>query len=431
MKRVLMIIPFFPPMGGGGVYRPLSFVKYLGGHGWQPTVIAPRGDAFWIRDDGLETQVPGSVCVIRTETLSGQSLLARARRQDAATQRRSSRGFALARKMSSALILPDTYRGWLPYALRAARDVLRRESFDAIYSTSPPETSHLVAGKLHAETEIPWVADFRDPWMNLHLLRPPTPVHAALHRRMERSVCGQAHVVVTTRWHEALLRGRYPAGPGVTRISNGYDGAEAAGVAGVEPAEKPMRITHAGMLTQDRSAGVFLRGLRRFLDRRPDASSDINVLFVGAREDANERAAADLGLDGVVRFSNTASHADTLKIEKASHILLLIKHVNPDYDGLVPGKLFEYIGLRRPILAIVPEGEARDIVERLGRGEAVAQDDPEPVAAAIDRMYDAYRTGTLESCYRLEPRPEFTRERLAGEMALLLDDVAATGKQKC
>ncbi|HXV12880.1 MAG TPA: group 1 glycosyl transferase, partial [Candidatus Krumholzibacteria bacterium] len=58
MKHLLMIVPFFPPMGGGGVYRPLSFVRYLPEHGWRTTVIAPRGDAFWIRDDSLATKIP-------------------------------------------------------------------------------------------------------------------------------------------------------------------------------------------------------------------------------------------------------------------------------------------------------------------------------------------------------------------------------------
>jgi glycosyltransferase involved in cell wall biosynthesis len=429
MKRVLMIIPFFPPMGGGGVYRPLSMVKYLSRNGWEPTVVAPRGDAFWIRDDGLERQVPQECHVVRTDTLSGQSILARRRGEAPAAQRRSSRGFGLARRVASALLMPDTYRGWIPYAMRAARGVMRERSFDAIYSTSPPETSHLIARKLHNETGLPWVADFRDPWMNLHLLPRPTPLHTWLHRRMERSVCERAHVVVTTRWHEALLRDRYRRSPSITRISNGYDAGEAEGVAGVLPPPKPFRITHAGMLTQNRSAVPFLNGLWRFLDARPEAANDVDVLFVGAREDANERAAKELNLSKQVRFADTSPHSETLKTQRASHILLLIKHVNPDYDGLVPGKLYEYVGMRRPILALAPSGEARDIVEKLGRGETPKHDDPVDIARAIDRLYDAYREGALEERYDLSPRPELTRERLAEKMAAVLD-AAVTSKRK-
>jgi hypothetical protein len=422
-----MIIPFFPPMAGGGVYRPLSFVKYLGRHGWHPTVIAPRGDSFWIRDEGLVEQVPDECEVIRTDTLSGQSLLARLRGRSPASQRRSSRRFALVRRLAAATLMPDTYRGWKPYALRAARRTVSVDHFDALYSTSPPETSHLVARDIHRETGLPWVADFRDPWMNLYLLRPPTAVHAWLHRRMERSVCRQAHVVVTTRWHEQLLRARYPNAD-VTRIANGYDGAEAASVASTRPGDGPMRITHAGMLTQNRSAVPFLRGLRRFLHARPDAAGNIDALFVGAREDENELAAHGLGLGDVVRFADTAAHGETLQIERSSHILLLIKHVNPDYDGLVPGKLYEYVGLRRPILAIAPEGEAADIVTGLGRGEVARPEDEADVAGAIGRMYDAWRAGNLEESYQLDERADMTREHHAAAMAALLARVSAGGE---
>jgi hypothetical protein len=179
------------------------------------------------------------------------------------------------------------------------------------------------------------------------------------------------------------------------------------------------------MLTQKRSAVPFLHGLRRFLDRRADATGDVEAMFVGAREDTNDRAVTELGLGGVVRFVDTASHADTLRAERRSHILLLIKHTNPDYQGLVPGKLYEYVGMRRPILALAPEGEARDIVVSLRRGEVAQQEDPSSVGVALARMYDAHRSGTLDAQYDLDPRPEMTRERRAAEMAALLDDVAS------
>lgn len=428
MKRVLMIIPFFPPMAGGGVYRPLSFVKYVGRYGWRTTVVAPRGDAFWIHDEGLAAQIPGDCDVIRTDTLSGQSLLARTRRGSRAPQRRSSRAFGFVRRAASALLVPDTYRGWIPYAMKAARAAVADRRFDVVYSTSPPESSHLVAQRVHDETGIPWVADFRDPWMNLYLLPPPTPLHAWLHRRLERSVCSHAHVVVTTRWQEALMRERYPQSPGITRIRNGYDAAEADSVADVSPPRSPFRITHAGMLTQKRTALPFLRGLRRFLDETPDAAGDVDVLFIGAREDANERAVGEMGLSGVVRFADTASHAEALQIEKSSHILLLIKHVNPDYQGLVPGKLYEYIGMRRPILALVPPGEAADIVLSNRRGEVASQETPSEVATAISRLYRHYRSGTLDEAYDLGARPEYTRERLAERMAALFEEVASQRK---
>ncbi len=415
-----MIIPFFPPMGGGGVYRPLSFVRYLGEHGWRATVIAPRGDAFWIRDESLAARIPEDVRVVRTKTWSGQALLGR---RGAPSQRRSSRGFGVSRRLASGVLLPDTYIGWFPFARRAALAEARSTMFDAIYSTSPPETAHLVAGAVSRHTGLPWVADFRDPWMNLRLLPPPTPLHAAVHRRMERAVCRRAHVVVTTRAVEEALRREHP-GVRVTRIPNGYDGEDAAAVASVVPEAGPMRIVHAGMLTQKRSAVPFLEALHAFLARCPQARDDVRVDFIGAREDDNERALDRLGLGDVVRFRDTVPHPEVLRAERSAHVLLLIKHVDPRYDGLVPGKLYEYIGLRRPLLALAPAGEARALVESLRRGETADPGDVADIARALETLHDRHRAGVLDSDFDLSERPELERSRLAGDLARVLDACA-------
>ena len=106
-----------------------------------------------------------------------------------------------------------------------------------------------------------------------------------------------------------------------------------------------------------------------------------------------------------------------MKLERCSHILLLIKHVNPDYDGIVPGKLFEYIGVQRPILALVPDGEARDHIERLRKGVVAAQDDIEAIAIKIGDLYGRYETGTLDDAFDLSPAPQFDRASLAGDLA--------------
>ncbi|HEX5132398.1 MAG TPA: glycosyltransferase [Candidatus Krumholzibacteria bacterium] len=424
MKRVLMVIPFFPPMGGGGVYRPLSFVRYLPANGWRVTVIAPRGDAFWIRDESLLERIPADTRVIRTETWSGQAVL---RRGGAVRQSRSSQGFGALRRLGATVMMPDTYVGWYPFALRAAMRELRGGGYDAIYSTSPPESAHLVGATLHRRTRLPWVADFRDPWMNLHLMDVPSPLHAAFHRRLERMVCRQAELVATTAWSERLLRCAWQAAR-VTRISNGYDGEEMAAVASVQPpAGGPMRIVHAGMLTLRRSAVPFLEALRALQDRRPDARGNIDVEFAGAREDENDRAAARLGLTDCVRFVDTVAHTDMLRRERAAHILLLIKHADPRYNGLVPGKLYEYIGLRRPVLALVPPGEALELVRSLRRGETVDPADAAAISRVLEHLYDLHRAGGLDAAFDLSEQPQLERSRLAARLGAVLDRATEGG----
>jgi hypothetical protein len=428
MKNVLMIIPFFPPMAGGGVYRPLSFVKYLGKYGWSPSVLTMDASSYWIDDESLLEEIPAGCTVVRTATMSGQAVLSRLRSRRAPSeadkrgQVRSSRRFGFLRKLGAAALIPDTYIGWYPFAVRAGLAMLRAGRFDAIYSTSPPETSHLIALRLAAVSGLPWIADFRDPWMNLHLLPTPTPLHRRAHRKLERRVCERASAVaVTTPWHRDLLAAAYPRIAPAELIRNGYDPEDAESVTGISPRAGVFQIVHAGMLTQKRSAVSFLRGLKLFLERTPGAQEQCRAIFLGPRESENDEAASALGLGGVVTFRDTAPHSDTLKIERSSHILVLIKHANPLYDGLVPGKLYEYIGARRPILALVPEGEAAAIVRRHRRGEVAPHDVPDKIAGALASMYAGYRAGTLDAAYDLSPVADYRRDVLALRLAERLD----------
>jgi glycosyltransferase involved in cell wall biosynthesis len=430
-KQLLMIVPFFPPSGGGGVHRPLGFVKYLEKFGWRTTVVAPRADAFWIADRSLLDQVPPSCSVYRTETLSGQFILSRLGRKKPVgegAQVRSSSRFSRLRKLGAWTLVPDTYLGWYPFAVRMGQRLLARHGFDAIYSTSPPETAHLIGRKLHKLSALPWVADFRDPWMNLYLLPVPTPVHAWLHRRHERAVCTAASVIVTSRWHEELLRGRYPGLRDIRLIPNGYDHEKFEAYRDCEPPRDEFRILHAGMLTQKRSAIPFLNGLKVFLDREPEARERCRVVFVGPRESENERHVDVLGLSSIVEFRDSVPHPESLKLECSSHILLLLKHTDPAYHGIVPGKLYEYLGAGRPILALTPEGEARDTVVRRRRGEVAPQHDEDAIAGRIALMYDKYKKGSLDSDYDLSAVGDCTREESAGQLADYLDFAVSNRK---
>ena len=410
-KRLLMIINFFPPAAGGGV-RPLSFVKYLSRTSWDVTVVTPIPGEFWINDSELEAQIPTGVRVVRTGSLSGPRVLNTLRR---GRSRRSSGGFGLLRSMGELFLVPDTYVGWVPFAFHAAAGLCREGQFDVLYSTSPPDSSHLVARKISRRFGLPWIADFRDPWISLHLRRPPTPLHASWHGRLERGVMEADAVLATTRWHGEILRESFPDAR-IEIVPNGYDDEDFEGLGGIGRPERPFTILHGGMLTLGRSIGPFLEGLSLFLEERPDSRGDLRVVFLGSRESKNEELVARAGLEGVVSFEDNVPHAECIKRERSSHVLLLLKHNDDRYRGLVPGKLYEYLGARRPVLAVVPEGEAADIVRDSGRGEVAPIGDAGAIAGRISRMYDLFSNGSLDSTYSLGDLPRFTRRRAAARL---------------
>jgi glycosyltransferase involved in cell wall biosynthesis len=425
-KKILMMINFFPPAGGGGVYRPLGFVKNLVRFGWDVTVVTPRPGEFWISDPDLASTVPGEVTIVRTPSLSGFRMLSLARgRRTGRGSARSSHRFEWLRRLSEFFMLPDTYVGWIPFARRAAMRLCSEQHFDILYSTSPPDSTHMAAWSVARRHSLPWLADCRDPWISLYLRDPPTALHRRLHERLEDRLSNADRILVTTAWQEEMMRRRFP-GSRLERIANGYDEDDFEGIDELRPPQKPFTIMHCGMMTLGRSSRPILEGLREVFRREPGARDSMRILFLGARESENEAWVHRLGLDDVAVFMDNVAHHECVKLERKSHVLLLVKHDDERYRGLVPGKVYEYIGARRPILAVVPEGEAADIVRRNNRGEVARIDDPGGVADAILKMFRLYREGDLESSYSLDSLPHYSRragtERLVEILSELLEE---------
>lgn len=419
-KKILMLINFFPPAAGGGVYRPLSFVKYLPGMSWEVTVITPRAGEFWISDPSLEEEIPPEVRVVRTGSLSASRMLNLIRRGGGGKRAtRSSGRFEILRKLGEFILLPDTYVGWVPFAVRAASGLCSEEKFDLIYSTSPPDSTHLAAGKLSRRFGIPWVVDFRDPWIGLYLRDPATPLHRHLHSKMERRAAEADLVLVTTDWQKKKLLQLYPSAR-VEKIPNGYDSEKFERFENLKPDPERFTFLHTGMLTLGRKSRNFLEGLSFFMKRTGTGSDSLQAIFAGAWESGNREWVDKLGLREVTDFKGHLPHDQCIRLEKESHVLLLIKHDDFRYRGLIPGKLYEYIGARRPILAVVPDGEAGEIVRNLNRGEIASVSNPDDISEKIEKLYNLYREGKLDDSYSLEEVPAFSRKAEAEELDRVL-----------
>ena len=160
-----------------------------------------------MRDESLVDDLPSSTRVRPVAGASGLGILRRLRPQTARSSVRSAKGFGKLRRLASWCLIPDSYIGWRGFALKAARQVLKQDPAQAILSTGPPETNHLVATRLQKATGLPWVADFRDPWFGLHLFPAPTAVHRWRHAQLETKVLAQASALLaTTEWLGELLQ---------------------------------------------------------------------------------------------------------------------------------------------------------------------------------------------------------------------------------
>lgn len=420
-RRLLLLCYFFPPLGGGGVQRVLSFARRLPEHGWDCTVVCAGPEDYWVKDETLAAQVPAATEVIRVP--GGSALSAWLRLRGGRGGRRSGPVFHGLRSLSDWWLLPDSYAGWAARARRVAAARLARGGVDAVLSSSPPDSVHLAAGPLARRFRLPWVADFRDPWIGLHRRRPPTAWHAARQRGMETRVLSAADLVlVTSRTHaDALARDPAAAGRPVAHLPNGFE--PDAGAAEHDPDHFLLAFT--GTLTLTPDVETLLEALHEVLARRPEARRRIRARLAGAYEADHLDRALALGLKGIVDFPGPLPHAEARALQRAADALVVWKPTG--CDAAIPAKVYEYLDAGRPILALLADDEAGRLVREAG-AVVVPPGDRAALAAAIERLYLAWKEHGRPAPV---PAPawlaEHTRARLAARLAGLLGGLAAGG----
>ncbi len=432
-KSVLVIAYFFPPLGGAGVQRSLKFVKYLPDEGWDPSVITVRSQDYWMADKSLGEELGPHVQIRRTSSLTGLALLRRLAPKQAGTPdrpRSSGLLFRLLRKVAAWFFLPDSYIGWVPFAIKACEQLLKEHPCDLIYTTSSPDSAHLVGRALTRKTGIPWVADLRDPWTHRLSFSPPTRVHKWLHQRLERSVFEEASQITVTA--EATRQDYLKMFPfldadKIAVVTNGFDEADFTESEALQPEKNQFTIIHAGQLNPERPARPFLKGLRRWLDQTPAAGNRVRVRFIGAAYESDHRAMQELGLTDCVCFEPGLPHKEVIAELRRSHVLLLMENDSERGGLILPGKIFEYLRAKRPVLGLLPPGAAWDLISELEAGICCRTDDTEGIAAAISRLYQDFLSGEQTIKGPTDNQlARFERPALAGRLAALFNRLSVS-----
>lgn len=452
-RSVLMVLYFYPPLGGISMSRNVRNVQYLPRHGWIPTVLAPRHPAYHLQDPTSMQLIPPGTRVIRTRsveaghvrpaavrlaTMAGDAvgrLGGREGRADAATDAaatdaaRASSAPApdaessprLVERLRRLVFFPDDQVGWLPFAVIAAVRAHRRTPFDAVYSTSSPITSHLVAGLVKRLTGVPWVAEFRDPWIGNALAAPLPWLHRRLQVKLERWIVGSAdRVVGVSEGITGLYRERYPAAPEMATITSGYDRGEARTRPPRAPGDGTFRIVYTGTLDRPVELGVFLEGLATFAARCPDQTGRLELHFYGSVSEAC-RAVVDryagTATGGALRFHGFVPRSEALDAVANADAALILLGSGPGMGMFIGGKLFDYIGQDQQILAMLPRGDSRGILEELDWGVA-CDPDPGDVARALEELLATPRPDRPA-----DPTGKYDRVAVAGRLARSLDEV--------
>lgn len=387
MKRILFIAYHFPPiLGSSGYLRTLKFTRYLPESGFEPTVLTVRPEAYPEWNEAQNAQIPPGIAVERTFALD------------------AGRHLAFRGRYPQIMGIPDRYGTWIPGAIVAGLGIIRRKKIDAILSTYPIPSAHVIGGALARLTGLPWVADFRDPMYDD--VAGPLPLLMRARKAIETGAmrrCTRA-LVCTQGVHDLFVR-RYggAAGRKTHVIPNGFDENDFRELEDVpRAAGAPVTFIHAGLLQQeDRDPVPFFRGLRHALDRGLIRPGGMVVKLMGTgNNDVFAREIAALRLEDTVKLLPPQPYAKALKEMAASDILLLFQ--GPSCDPQIPAKLYEYLRIGKPILAVTTaQGETGRAVLSAAAGEIVAWDDPAAIAAKAGEWVGKVEAGSpLPRCAR-------------------------------
>jgi len=448
----------FPPINRSGTHRTLGFVKHLDRLGWDATVLSAiaRGE-LW--DESLLREVPASTRILRTGWVDASERIKTLYRFRTPQKMRGAnvipcgtdfpvgqktpehpRGLKpAARKkrgfrewISRLLITPDSRIGWIGPAVRAGLNAIRCRRPDVIYSTSPYMSAHLIALLLSRHVRLPWIADFRDPWRG-------NPFRGLGFSSLERwdaflewiVLRSATHIVCCTPTMTAQLRRRRPFTESkMTTILNAFDRERFDDI-------QPMRIapvdhfvlTHAGQFYGPRSPKVWFAALRRVMDRMPELAGKIHLVLIGSHKFEGRSLfdwAADVGVSDHIRLLGRKTHAETLSCLAGSDALMLAGSSGHGGELQIPNKLFEYLAVRRPIIATCLVASPIVSILDSARAEALVCDptDEQALAEAITRLVIHRRVDVADTWSGVD---QFERAYRAAELAEVFQRVSRRG----
>jgi hypothetical protein len=419
-RRVLVIAYYFPPMGLSGVQRTLKFVKYFPQYGWHPTVLTVEPAGYFAHDDSLLKEIESqNIRVVRTDAAGPGKFFAKKE----VVKIPSERNRKVLSRISDTFFIPDNKIGWRKKAVAKAVELHAETPFDLIFATSPPFTDFLVGADIKSRIAKPLVFDYRDPWVDYPFKFYPTPFHKWWNIFLEKKALRiSSHVITTNRRVKEILIERYPflTYHDIDIISQGFDPddfKQNSQPVSQQTKSKKMRLTYAGVFWEDRIPDYFFQGLHDLFQERPALREEIEAEFIGNFREENLRVVQRLGLQDCVNVLGYLPHHECVQHLLASDVLWMI--VGDDVGS--PGKTYEYIGARKPILGLVPEGFMEQTILEAG-GITVRPNDVAGIKRSIEEFHSRFRQGTLKGP-REDIVDKYNRVTLTGSLVRVFESL--------
>lgn len=419
LKPILIITYYWPPSGGAGVQRWLKFSKYLPEFGWRPIIFTPENPDFDLKDESLLKDIHSEVEVLKFpiwepyrifKKLSGQKELKQG--QILEDSRRSPLK-SLAVWLRGNLFVPDPKLFWVKPSANYLLSILETNGIRHIVTTGPPHSMHLIGARLKMKVpSLTWIADFRDPWTKWEILH-EMKISALIwkkHKKLEQQVIKVADSLLVTS-PSAAKEFRELGARRVEVITNGFDSDDFSMVK-VQPKEMKI-ISHIGMLSNQRNPQVLWESLSELA-----LTEQFKLKLTGiiSPEVLNNIEAFE-PLKHKLNVQYSIPHAELSGHYAESDLLLLIQTKSDRLQTQLPGKLFEYLQAKKPILCIGdPQSDLAQILRETDSGACFAYEDKTNVMSFLKRFF----SGELD--LKFQHVEKYNRRALTEELANWLSE---------
>jgi glycosyltransferase involved in cell wall biosynthesis len=414
VKKVLVVSYYYPPIGGVGIVRTLKFTKYLPESGWFPHVLTVKNRDRFYTSLGYD-DIPEQVAVHRSwNILNNLSIL---------------EGGLRRLKITSQVIVPDAYCGWIPLAVRDGIRIIKTEGIDLIYVSCPPFSAALIGSELKKRTGLPLVVDFRDAWtLNPYAGRYLVPFLKKQDEKFERTVFETADFIITATdgIKEDYIQ-KYPSVRSrIEHIPNGFDTEDIP--KDVELFEK-FTIAYTGFFYGTRTPETLFQALERIFRSGQIPPGNIRFLWAGPDAPFVFDLAEKYNVRKIVEYVGLIPKKKADELIYQSQLLYFViggTEDNKDNTTLT-GKIFPYLASEKPILAEIPAGAAGEMIRKYSDNSyIVSPGDSEGLTDAIIREYTAWNTGKKVSAVSEKTeqfRAEYSFRKLSNRIGNVFDKV--------
>ena len=425
-KKVIIVTYYWPPSGGPGVQRWLSFVQHLPNYGVEPIVFTPKSPRYPIIDKSLLNDIPEKLkvikrCIIEPNTLVQLFFPKRIKTISSGIIENKKTSFVekVMLWLRGNIFIPDARAFWVAPSVRYLKKYISNNGIDTVITTGPPHSLHLIGLELSKKHKVKWIADFRDPWCSISYHKKLFFLDSTKkkHEVLEREVLNSADSIIVTSPSTQKEFQSKTTTP-VHLITNGYDKKKRLKT----PKCNTFNISHIGTILANRNPQALWKVLSDMVKKDEGFSKDFSLQFVGKVSAEVLSIVGKYGLMSHTKKIDYLPHQVAIGIQDSSSLLLLLEADIEETKAIIPGKLFEYMASKNPIIAIGPKDwDVEGIIEKTKTGVCFNYGEEEKLREEIQRRYRDFKEGKVSK--EQVGVEEYSRKNLTSKLASIIFDL--------